>query len=200
MTGAQLYQLFYGSNSLNHKLFLAVNHSALPFLDFVMPGITFLGGSLLVYPYLLLLAILYALDKRFMPVRYLAVYAAATILSLGVEALLKDYFHVPRPTAAIGLESVRVLGHVSKSFSLPSGHAVFSFMTAFVLGYGRSLRWKAPLYTCAVLVAWSRIYVGAHYPLDVAVGGGVGAVCGLMVWKIWEAGERFIAYRRNGLE
>jgi membrane-associated phospholipid phosphatase len=200
MTGAQLYQFFYGSGSFNLTLFLAVNHATLPFLDVVMPGISFLGGSRLVYPYLLLLAILYAVDKRLMPARYLAVYAAATCLSLGAEALLKDFFHVPRPTAAIGLESVRVLGHVSKSFSLPSGHAVFSFMTAFVLGYGRSLRWKAPLFTCAVLVAWSRIYVGAHYPLDVAVGGGVGAACGLVVWKIWEAGERYILHRRNGME
>src|ERR1700680_4315353 len=98
MTGAQLYQLFYGSGSFNHKLFLAVNHAALPFLDVVMPGITFLGGPQLVYPYLLLLAILYAVDKRLMPARYLAVYAVATCLSLVIEALLKDFFHVPRPT------------------------------------------------------------------------------------------------------
>ena len=193
-----MYELFYGRDSINHKLFMAVNHADLPFLDAVMPVFTTLGGSWLVYLYVLLLVVCYVIDKRFMPGRYIVVYSFATLFSLGMEEVLKGYFHVPRPAIAIGMEHVRLLGKFSKSYALPSGHAIFSFMTAFTLSYGRSWRWKAPLFTFAFLVAYSRVYVGAHYPLDVAAGGVVGVVCGFIVWKAYEkVGERFTSPPRT---
>lgn len=43
-----------------------------------------------------------------------------------------------------------------------------------------------PLYSFAVLVAYSRVYVGAHYPLDVATGAVVGIVTGWLVWQGYE--------------
>ena len=195
-----MYELFYGRDSINHKLFMVVNHADLPFLDAVMPVFTTLGGSWLVYLYLLLLVVCYVIDKRFMPGRYIVVYSVATLVSIGAEEVLKGYFHVPRPALAIGMEHVRVLGKFSKSYALPSGHAIFSFMTAFTLSYGRSWRWKAPLFTFAFLVAYSRVYVGAHYPLDVAAGGVVGVVCGFIVWKVYEqAAKRFSPPRDGGI-
>lgn len=156
MTGASLYSYFYGSGSINQKLFMLVNHADLPLLDAMMPIITFLGGSRLFYAYFALLALLYFTNKRVMPGSYLLVYLVATFFALGVESLLKELSRVPRPPIAIGYDSVRVLGKVSRSFSLPSGHAVFSFMTAFVLSHGRSRWWKVPLFLFACLVAWSR--------------------------------------------
>ena len=184
--GTQLYEIFYGRESVNHKLFMVINHADLPVLDAVMPVFTYLGGSWAVYFYFFLLVIWYGVDRRVMPGRYLVVYAAATLVSIGAEDVLKGFFQVPRPALAIGMEHVRVLGKFSKSYALPSGHAVFSFMTAFTLSYGRSWRWKAPLFTFAFLVAYSRIYVGAHYPLDVVTGGVVGVVCGFIVWRVYE--------------
>jgi undecaprenyl-diphosphatase len=189
-----MYEFFYGRDSVNQKLFMLVNHADLPFLDAVMPVFTILGGSWIVYLYSLLLVVCYFVDKRVMPGRYLVVYLVATLLSLWVEYLLKGFFHVPRPALAIGMEHVRILGKFSKSYALPSGHAVFSFMTAFTLGYGRSWRWKAPLFLFAFLVAYSRVYVGAHYPLDVLAGGVIGVLCGFIAWKVYEqVGKRFIA-------
>jgi undecaprenyl-diphosphatase len=71
-------------------------------------------------------------------------------------------------------------------------------MAAFVLGYGRSWRWQAPLFLFALLVAWSRIYVGAHYPLDVAGGAVVGIACGWLGWKCYGLVERVVRARRSG--
>lgn len=197
MTGGQFYEMLYGRESVNCKLFQVINHASHPFLDVVMPVITQLGGSRLVYLYAALLAMLCLLNRKALPARYLVVFLAATLVGLGVESLLKDFFRVPRPIVAMGVENVRTLGYVSRSFSLPSGHAVFSFMTAFVLGYGRSWRWKAPLLGFALLVAWSRVYVGAHYPLDVVGGALVGVASGWFVWRCYGFGERFVAYRRE---
>jgi len=193
-----MYELFYGRDSINHKLFMVINQADLPFLDAVMPILTLLGGSWLVYFYLLLMLVCYGIDKRVMPGRYLVAYCVATLFSLGAEDVLKGFFHVPRPALAIGMEHVRILGKFSKSYALPSGHAVFSFMTAFTLSHGRNWKWKAPLFLFAVLVAYSRVYVGAHYPLDVAAGAVVGTGCGFIAWKVYEqVGKRVVSPPRT---
>jgi undecaprenyl-diphosphatase len=53
--------------------------------------------------------------------------------------------------------------------SLPSGHAATSFMCATLISF--SVPRLAPyLYALAALIAWSRVYVGVHYPLDTLLG------------------------------
>ncbi len=195
--GHQIYQLLYGPQSINHKLFMLVNHTNTPLLDAAMPIFTLLGGSKLVYLYFAILALWYLIDKKSMPGRYLVVYFVATFFSLGLEEALKGLTHVPRPPVAIGPAHVRILGRVSSSFSFPSGHAIFSFMSAYTLGHGRSWRWKAPLFLFAVCVAYSRVYVGAHYPLDVVAGALIGCGCGFLVWSIGERVRGKAAGRRK---
>jgi len=189
VTGTHIYELFYGRESLNCKLFMLINHASQPFLDAVMPVVTFLGGPKLFPLYFAVLMALYLIDRRIMPGRYLAVFLVAVFLSLGAEYLLKELFRVPRPPYALGTGSVRLLGRVSSSYSLPSGHAVFSFMTAFTLTHGRGNLCKFLLFFWALLVAYSRVYLGDHYPLDVAAGALVGTGCGLAAWKFYSLVE-----------
>jgi len=193
-----LYEFFYGHASINERLFLLVNHATTPLLDAVMPILTFLGDSRLVFCYLPLLFLVTLLDRKRMPGCYPAVYLLAVLISLGAEDLIKELFRIPRPPVVIGSDQVRVLGHLSRSFSLPSGHAVFAFTTATVVGHGRSVRWKAPLYLLAGLVAWSRVYLGVHYPLDVLAGAFVGSGCALLVWKGYGWGEMFMGRGQGG--
>lgn len=187
--GSVIYTFFYGHGSTNERLFLYLNHAASPFLDAVMPVITSLGSPRLALPCLVLLLLLSLVDGIRMPGRYPAVYLGAMLLTLLADTLLKELFRVPRPPVAIGPDQVRLLGHLSSSWSFPSGHAIFSFMTATVVTHGRGMGWKAPFYLFACLVAWSRIYVGVHYPLDVLAGAVVGVACGLVCWKACELYE-----------
>jgi undecaprenyl-diphosphatase len=60
--------------------------------------------------------------------------------------------------------------------SFPSGHAATSFAAATILAFAFP-RFRLLLFTLAAAIAFSRIYVGVHYPLD-AVGG---AVLGVLV-------------------
>lgn len=73
------------------------------------------------------------------------------------------------------------------SRSFPSGHsqAAFSAATFFALYYGRR---RGLLYTTAFLVAFSRIYVGAHFPSDIVFGSLLGW---FVTWAIWGIDTRF---------
>ncbi|HEY6007101.1 MAG TPA: phosphatase PAP2 family protein [Geobacteraceae bacterium] len=195
----RLSTYFYGHDSLNERLFLAINHACSPFLDHLMPLASTLGDSRMFPLYFAFVVLLWLVQRRTMPTGCPMVYLLAFFLALGAEGLLKELFHVPRPPVAIGFDKVRLLGHLSRSFSLPSGHAVFSFMTATVLGHGRGVGRQAPLFLVALLVAWSRVYLGVHYPLDVLAGAFVGTVCGWSVWKLYDyGGEALRRHRRGG--
>ena len=184
------YTLLYGPDSLNCKLFMAINQAHLPLLDPLMQAMIALGGSRAVYLYAVLLLCISLASREAMPRRYVWVFCLATAGGMLVEELLKGVAQVPRPALAIGLDKIRVLGEIKLKNSLPSGHAVFSFVAAYALSYRRSRAWKLPLYSFACLVAYSRVYVGAHYPLDVAVGALVGIGTGYCVWKGWEVVDR----------
>lgn len=62
--------------------------------------------------------------------------------------------------------------------SLPSGHASTSFAGATLLAW-YAPRFALPLYALAALVAWSRVYVGVHYPLDILAGAALGVAVAL---------------------
>jgi undecaprenyl-diphosphatase len=65
------------------------------------------------------------------------------------------------------------LVHVPGSGSFPSGHASTSFACAATLAWLTPLS-PVVLYALAVLIAFSRVYVGVHYPLDVIAGAALG--------------------------
>lgn len=88
-----------------------------------------------------------------------------------VEYPIKAYFRRHRPF--IDLVQAIVIGRKPESWSFPSGHAATSYAGAWLLS--RYLpRWRIPLYGIATLTAFSRIYLGVHYPGDVVAGSTVG--------------------------
>ncbi|MGA2541557.1 MAG: glycosyltransferase family 39 protein [Verrucomicrobiota bacterium] len=88
-----------------------------------------------------------------------------------------------------------VLVGKSASFSMPSSHALNWFLAAIIvfIFYRKSIYYMLPL---AVIVSFSRIYNGVHYPSDVLAGAVIGAGCGAaVVWSanaLWQwAGRRW---------
>lgn len=99
--------------------------------------------------------------------------------------LAKHLFMRIRPCNA--LEGVRLLAGCGHSYSFPSSHATNIF-AAMVFLTARYRRFFPVFLTIAVTVAYSRVYVGVHYPLDVVGGAALGSVVAVM-W--FEADRRF---------
>ncbi len=93
--------------------------------------------------------------------------------SLMVEGPFKAVFRRRRPFDSV--MEVIVVGKRPANWSFPSGHAATAFAGAHLLSrHLPGLRW--PLYGVASLVAFSRVYLGVHYPGDVLIGSGLGIV------------------------
>ncbi|MBI5740611.1 MAG: phosphatase PAP2 family protein [Nitrospirae bacterium] len=89
--------------------------------------------------------------------------------------ILKHLIARPRPCHE--LENARLLVTCGKSFSLPSNHAATSFAVASIIGH-LFRRGAIPAFVVAFIVAFSRIYVGVHYPSDVIAGAVLGGATG----------------------
>ena len=95
---------------------------------------------------------------------------------------LKPLIARPRPYTVEGYEFLLMIEEQSEK-SFPSGHSVAVFEIAFAVAFatrGRGKKWGIIAYICAVLIAYSRLYVGVHYPTDVLAGAVIGTVCGIL--------------------
>jgi undecaprenyl-diphosphatase len=142
-------------------------------LDPVFRGLTYIGTQGIVW--LVLAAIAALVSRRW---QVLAWVAAADLTAQLTTDLFKLVIHRTRPR-------VHTLIPEPHTHSFPSGHAASSFACAVILS-AYVPRWRVAFYVLAALIAFSRVYVGVHYPLDVIAGAAWGVVIGLALLQVAE--------------
>jgi undecaprenyl-diphosphatase len=112
--------------------------------------------------------------------RLAAALAAATLLKVSLEDTAKIFVQRNRPAEI--LTDVILRGQsAAHGLSFPSGHAMVIFAIAAVMTpHFKGRRQFLPL-ALAAAVCLSRLYLGAHFPLDVAAGAGLGMLIGGML-------------------
>lgn len=124
---------------------------------------------------------------------------SASILSCIFSSLLKHVFAVPRPAAAFDKNSFVIIGNtLTGNNSLPSGHSITAFTILTVLLFAfmpqklsYKILWSVFITITGLILIFTRVGVGAHYPLDVITGGIIGYISGLLgifiskKYRIW---------------
>ena len=124
---------------------------------------------------------------------------SASLVSLIVSNVLKNIFSVPRPAVVYDNNSFIIIGTTAVGHaSLPSGHSITVFTTLTVLLFafmpeklGYKILWVLFTIIAGLIIAFTRVGVGAHYPLDVIIGSIIGYTSGLIgifisqKFKIW---------------
>lgn len=172
--------------SLNHALFVAINASAAP------PGwlvaLATVSAKYLYYLVPLHMAVVWLAGTRFM--RFVAITGLlGLVLGLLASGLIGLLVYTPRPDV-VGIGHT-LLDH-RPSAAFPSNHAIVCFTWAGTAAiYGR-IGIALAAVALGLLVAWSRIYLGVHFPLDM-VGAAVIAVVSAFI------AARFMTRFGNGL-
>lgn len=121
---------------------------------------------------------------------YILVLFIATILLIcntSVE-FFKVTFHRLRPCNDPSIKNLIRVVHQSDSFSFISGHATNSMATMTFLYFilKKHYNYAFLVFLYPLIFAYSRIYLGVHYPIDILAGYLFGAISGFGFYKIYE--------------
>ena len=143
-----------------------------PIMDALMPAVTALGSSGLIW---IVLAGILILIPKYRKVGT-AVMAGLVLEIVCCNLVLKPLVARIRPCDVN--TAVRLLIAWPDDFSFPSGHAAVAALYA-----SRSKLW-IPSLILAVLIAFSRLYLYVHYPSDVLAGIAIGIMAGWIGFKL----------------
>lgn len=113
---------------------------------------------------------------------------SGSLVSLILSSSLKNIFSVPRPAAVFDNSKFIIVGEVLSGHtkSLPSGHSItiFTILTVLLFAYmPRELKykilWVFLIILAGLVLAFTRVGIGAHHPLDVITGCIIGYISGL---------------------
>lgn len=152
----------------------------MPALTWLLTKITALGDAGWFW---IFLTILFLASKKYRATGQ--VMALALLLDvLVVNAAIKNLVCRVRPYEAI--QGLTILIAPQADWSFPSGHAACSLAAATAILLTVKKNWRYLPLVLALVICFSRLYVGVHYPSDVLAGMVIGAACGLAAKIIWQ--------------
>jgi membrane-associated phospholipid phosphatase len=175
----------YGSDVSHYtnsqvSFFVKINHNLQFLPQTTWNNLTYLGDALILFP---LLSFLVVKNPQALAAMFGSIPLATILSHVG-----KSVFSIPRPAAVIDHNQFTIIGNaLTSNTSLPSGHTItiFTAVTAVlcVLLINKKMRrpylYASIILGLALLIALSRVAVGAHWPTDLLLGAILGFYGGL---------------------
>ena len=172
-----------GYAQIQKNLFLTLNNKFSKF-ETLQSNLTQLGDVVILLPFFTIF-ILYAS-------KFWQSLLTSLIFSITISTILKKIFAIPRPASVFDNNTFMIIGErLSGNTSLPSGHSIAAFTIMTLIFYAfKPLKvkfkvlWVFFIFFLALTIVFTRIGVGAHYPLDVIIGSIIGytaAILGVFV-------------------
>jgi membrane-associated phospholipid phosphatase len=183
----------HGQTPLDQQVTGAIEEFHNPARDRAASAVTFLGGQGFLLPATALVVAALALRGRRVSA---LLFAGVVVGGMLLEVALKIVYHRARPSLWPALVTER-------TYSFPSGHATMATLfyggvAAVVLHLSRSPVVRGAALAIATLlilgVAYSRVYLGAHWTTDVVAG----ILIGLFWVVVCATGTEYLARRRPG--
>ena len=133
------------------------------FLDRFMLKFTNLGGGIFTTSFILVLILFGKGKDRFMGIQG----AVTLVISQAIAYSLKLLLSRERPYNI--LKNLNTFGIIMKDYSFPSGHTSASFSIATTIAFNMP-KLSILVFAIALAIGISRVYLGVHYPTDVAAG------------------------------
>ena len=174
--------------ALDRQIFLALNALHAPWLDQVMYWISDTSIWLPLYAFLVY-RIFVILPRKQAVVAVLCVAAAVTLSDQLSSKVIRPRVERPRPTwnEEISAQVHTVNDYRGGHYGFPSSHAANTFCAAVLIILLLRKPWTRLMLVWALVVSYSRIYLGVHYPSDIVVGAALGSLC---------AGGAYVAFRK----
>ena len=175
--------------NLDTELFLFLNGLHVDWLD---PVMTFISGKITWAPFYLVLLFLVIRKYKRQSILILIGIVLLIVCSDQISSgIFKPIFERPRPCHNEAIKDLVYLpnGHCGGAYGFISSHACNTFalavfITHILKRYYKKIAWV--MFIWASLVAYSRIYMGVHYPGDVVVGAIVGMLVGFIISKLYD--------------
>ena len=182
--------MFMNIQALDGGILLWLQSVRNPLLDGILTFYTQLGNAGIAW---IVLSVVLLFFRRTRKGGALALCAMLFGL-IGTNLVLKNLVQRERPYEV--LEGLQHLVHITDPNSFPSGHTTAAFAAGVVWFRTLPAQWARVLAPAsAFLMAFSRMYVGVHYPTDVLAGAVIGTVCALLA--LW-LGKRWKLLKRLG--
>ena len=152
-----------------------------PIFDIIMPIIT--NQNFLVFSGLILVGYLAYYGGKRGRITIAVLLIAAGASDAICFQIIKPLVGRIRPSHEF-YEYINLLVSKGGKYSFPSNHAANSFVFATVLSYFYDKK-KTFLYILASAIAFSRVYVGVHYPLDIFFGSIIGYIISWIILSMW---------------
>jgi len=175
---------------LDSKLFLFLNNLGTPKFDTFWISLSMIEANILMYLFLIFL-LFYTQKTRpkFLYIFYLLSVIALmiTITDQGAN-IFKDYFQRLRPCYDESIkDSLRLVKeNCGGKYGFFSAHASNSFSLAIFFGllFKNRMRYIIIITMIyALLISYSRIYLGVHFPIDIIVGSSFGICLGIIMYS-----------------